>query len=168
LRALPNYRAILRVVQTTVGSPVVSVAEALGAVTRYGNLPRIHDQVCALSGTRLDRSAYGLLHAVDTAGPLRLSELAQLLGVEPSTVSRQVKELARAGLLARASDPADGRAHHLALTAAGRRSLVRVRAARDQVAGAILAGWADEDVAVLAGLLSRLAADLAAYGEGLA
>lgn len=154
--------------QTTVASSLASVAEALSAVARYGNLPRIHDQVSALSGTRLDRSAYGLLHAVDTAGPLRLTELAQVLGVEPSTVSRQAKELARTGLLARAGDPADGRAHHLALTAAGRQSLLRVRAARDQVAGAILAGWAEDEVAVLAGLLSRLAADLAAYGERVA
>ncbi|MBP6489653.1 MAG: MarR family transcriptional regulator, partial [Ilumatobacteraceae bacterium] len=47
---------------------------------------------------------------------VRVSELAQFLGVDTSTMSRHVKTLEGGGLVVRAEDPLDGRAAHVGLT----------------------------------------------------
>ncbi|MFM7272909.1 MAG: MarR family winged helix-turn-helix transcriptional regulator [Gammaproteobacteria bacterium] len=50
----------------------------------------------------------------------RLTELAEALGISKQACGQAADEIERAGYLARASDPADGRARRLVLTARGR------------------------------------------------
>jgi len=54
-------------------------------------------------------------------GPLSAGELAEHLELHPSTLTGVLERLVRAGLVARAVDPRDGRRAVLALTEAGRR-----------------------------------------------
>ena len=61
----------------------------------------------------LDGAAYGLLSLLQDAGPLRASELVTRIGLDKSTVSRQVAHLVDLGLVDRAADPVDGRAQVL-------------------------------------------------------
>ena len=61
----------------------------------------------------LDGAAYGLLALLEDTGPLRASELVTRLGLDKSTVSRQVASLVELGLVDRAADPDDGRAQVL-------------------------------------------------------
>src|SRR5215211_1816393 len=61
----------------------------------------------------LDGAAYGLLVLLDDAGPLRASDVVGRLGLDKSTVSRQVASLVELGLVDRAADPDDGRAQVL-------------------------------------------------------
>ncbi len=49
------------------------------------------------------------------------SQLAELLHVDPGTLSAALRRLERRGLVTRARDAADGRRARLSLTAAGRR-----------------------------------------------
>ncbi len=60
----------------------------------------------------------------------RIGAIADRTGLEPSTVSRLVKELSRRRLVRRRSDPEDARAHILALAKRG-------EAMRDAVAAVI-------------------------------
>lgn len=53
---------------------------------------------------------------------MRLGPLGRRLGIAASTLTRNVDRLERSGLVARLSDPGDGRASRLSLTAAGRRA----------------------------------------------
>jgi DNA-binding MarR family transcriptional regulator len=104
----------------------------------------------------LDGAAYGLLALLQDAGPLRASDLVARLGLDKSTVSRQVSTLVDLGLVDRTADPADGRAQVLTPSAEGSTRLAGIRDARRARWEADLAGWPAEDVATLAELLGRL------------
>jgi DNA-binding MarR family transcriptional regulator len=108
-----------------------------------------------------DRSAMLLLFPL-LAAPKRAAALAEACHADPSTVSRQVAELVRRGLVRREADPSDGRASLLALTDAGRAACEQVRALRRQLLATAVHGWTDEELATLAGLLGRFNADLGA------
>ncbi|GAB3305508.1 MarR family transcriptional regulator [Geodermatophilus aquaeductus] len=104
----------------------------------------------------LDGAAYGLLALLADAGPLRASDLVARLGLDKSTVSRQVSSLVALGLVDREADPADGRAQVLTPTAEGAARLARIRNARRERWEADLSGWPAEDITVLGELLARL------------
>jgi len=103
----------------------------------------------------LDGAAYGLLALLQDAGPLRASDLVARLGLDKSTVSRQIGTLVQLGLVDRAADPADGRAQVLTPSAEGSARLSRIREARRARWEEDLAGWPLEDVGTLADLLHR-------------
>ena len=103
----------------------------------------------------LDGAAYGLLSLLQDAGPLRASELVTRIGLDKSTVSRQVTSLVALGLVDRSADPEDGRALVLTPSAEGSARLARIREARRARWEADMAGWPVEDVARLAELLGR-------------
>lgn len=104
----------------------------------------------------LDGAAYGLLALLQDAGPLRASDLVLRLGLDKSTVSRQLSSLVDLGLVDRAADPGDGRAQVLTPSAEGAARLSRIRAARRARWASDLSGWPADDVATLAVLLERL------------
>ncbi len=104
----------------------------------------------------LDGAAYGLLVLLDDAGPLRASDVVARLGLDKSTVSRQVASLVDLGLVDRVADPDDGRAQVLSTSEEGHRRLSRLRDARRARWEADLADWETSDVATLAVLLGRL------------
>ncbi|WP_448641410.1 MarR family winged helix-turn-helix transcriptional regulator [Geodermatophilus sp. URMC 63] len=104
----------------------------------------------------LDGAAYGLLALLQDAGPLRASDLVARLGLDKSTVSRQVASLVDLGMVTRAPDPADGRAQVLTTSAEGAARLARIREARRARWEADLSGWPADDVATLGELLARL------------
>lgn len=101
----------------------------------------------------------GLTHGVLLKlahGPLRPGDLATLLHVSPSAVSRTVAALVEEGWVRRTSDPADGRACSLALTEAGTGRLEAMRAQQAEVLTALLHEWDEERAASLASLLGEL------------
>jgi DNA-binding MarR family transcriptional regulator len=104
----------------------------------------------------LDGAAYGLLALLQDTGPLRASELVARLGLDKSTVSRQVSSLVELGLVDRAADPVDGRAQVLSPSAEGAARLARIREVRRARWEADLSDWPAEDVARLGELLARL------------
>ena len=67
--------------------------------------------------------------------PLRVSELADRLSLEPATLSPLLKRLESAGLVTRRRDPDDERAVAVGLTPAGR----RLRARAEQIPPAVMA-----------------------------
>jgi DNA-binding MarR family transcriptional regulator len=111
----------------------------------------------------LDRSAALLLVPLMHHGPMRLTELAQARGADPSTVSRQVAQLVSAGLISSEADPADGRARRLALTEAGRASCRRMTEARATVIAEALQGWSDRELATFTRLFREFNACVEAH-----
>jgi DNA-binding MarR family transcriptional regulator len=105
-------------------------------------------------GEGQDRSAMLLLFPLMHA-PRRPGTLAELAHADPSTISRQVAELVRRGLVRREPDPSDGRASLLAITDAGRDACERLRKLRRELLAAALAGWSDTDLGTLSALLGR-------------
>ena len=104
----------------------------------------------------LDGAAYGLLALLEDAGPLRAGDLVVRLGLDKSTVSRQVSSLVDLGLVTREADPADGRAQVLRTSEEGAARLAGIREARRARWEADLSDWPLEDIATLGTLLERL------------
>ena len=143
--------------------PIAAIEQGLTGVVRQANLPRAHARFAAAAGVPLlDKSAYFVLGRIGDEGPMRLSELADALGVEPSTVSRQVSELERAGFVERRTDERDARASRLFLTRSGQRTLANLRRARRELITELVADWTAEERTTLARLLPKLADSLAA------
>lgn len=76
----------------------------------------------------LTHPQYLVMLALWEQEPLRVSELADRLSLEPATLSPLLKRLEASGLVVRARDPHDDRALAVSLTPAGRR--LRRRAER--------------------------------------
>ncbi len=85
----------------------------------------------------LRATQFSILAALALSGSLPMGELAELLGLERTTLTRSATLLARNGWL-RADRSADGRERPLLLTASGRRKLEAAypawKAAQDSVA----------------------------------
>ncbi len=113
----------------------------------------------------LDRAAYLILRRLAAEGPANVNGIALALGLDGSTVTRQVSALEGEGLVRRVRDPADGRAILVEPTRTGLARMAAVRRARQDVYAKILAGWSPADRAQLATLLGRLNADLDAYNR---
>jgi len=141
-----------------------AIERALSTLVRWGNLPRIREHFQRAAGIALDRASYTLLKRLKEAGPLRLSDLADLLGVDLSTASRQVHHLRQAGLVQRAPVVEDRRASLLTVTDAGSEMVSRILEARRTVITQMLADWNPEERAELARVLGHLADDIVAFG----
>ncbi len=141
--------------------PIDRFDEALQTVARSITQVRVHERLLRLAGVRLDRAGATLLFKLAAKdGPLRVTDLAEMLGVDTPTVTRKVQQLERDGMVERQSDPGDRRASRIRLTPAGRRTIERVRRARRAWLDRLLEGWDDDDLSELADLLSRFAENL--------
>jgi DNA-binding MarR family transcriptional regulator len=105
---------------------------------------------------RLDVTAYPLVSTLGYRGAMRPSELAALLHLEKSTVSRQIDAAARLGLVERGPDPDDARAVTVRLTEDARTRLEALRAVRMERWRAALAEWEPGDITELTRLLELL------------
>lgn len=121
---------------------------------------RLAKRTMAAQHTPIEPAAYPVLWRLAAEGPRRAGELAAVTCADPSTVSRQVAALVRAGLVERRADPQDGRASQLAPTAEGLRVLAAERDRRAEYLTRVLGGWPAEDRAVLGDLLERFVSDL--------
>jgi DNA-binding MarR family transcriptional regulator len=64
-------------------------------------------------------AGYALLSSIGAFGPIRLTEVASLLGVAMTTASDGVRRLEQRGLVERIPNPSDGRSTLLRLSAEG-------------------------------------------------
>jgi len=76
--------------------------------------------------------------------------------LDPSTVSRYVGQLVKAGLVERRADPADGRAVQLAAGRDGEALAAEALSRREQLIGDLIADWSADDAQALVTLLGRL------------
>jgi DNA-binding MarR family transcriptional regulator len=92
-----------------------------------------------LAGSGLTPTRLSVLATLARRGPMRISELASIEGLNPTMLSRVIAELAGAGLLQRVPDPDDGRAALVDATAAGRRLHKKIQNERNDVLSVLLA-----------------------------
>lgn len=84
-------------------------------------------QEAAAEETGLTTTSTAALASIERSGPLTPSELAEIERVKRPTVTRTLACLEAAGLVERAPDPDDGRSSLVAVNAAGRAQLRRLR-----------------------------------------
>ncbi|WP_411105718.1 MarR family winged helix-turn-helix transcriptional regulator [Streptomyces sp. cmx-4-9] len=103
----------------------------------------------------MDRAAYLLLNRLDLEGPMGVKALAGGMGIDSSTVTRQVAPLVDSGLVKRTSHPEDGRAVVLALSPRGLTRLEEVRSSRRELMARVTEGWSEEERKAFTELLTR-------------
>ncbi|MDT5040885.1 MAG: hypothetical protein QOE51_1870 [Actinoplanes sp.] len=97
-------------------------------------------------------SALMLLFPLRFIGPLRVTDLAEVKQADPSTVSRQVAQLVKAGLARREADQIDGRASRLAITETGMAACKQLHETRQALLSRALCDWPTARVATFVDL----------------
>lgn len=138
-------------------TPEATIEAFLVRIARRASDPRVVRRLNERAGVEFDRSSWTLLLRISEHEPVRLSVVADVIGIDTSTASRQVSPLIGAEMVRRAPDPADGRAQLHELTDAGRAVLARMTMARRGWVEEILEPFGVADRSVLAPLLERLA-----------
>ena len=140
--------------------PISTVEREFGTLMMH--LTRYKHQV---NGNRIDRMALMVLGTLAYCGPSRLTTVAERTGLDPSTVSRQVADLEKAGLLAREADPEDRRAVVLKATEEGQQVLDRLSRGRRKRIERLLSDWDPEDIVTFGRLLAQLNAATEKHGD---
>jgi DNA-binding MarR family transcriptional regulator len=95
----------------------------------------------------------GILGAVAARPRIRPSDVALHLGVNQSSVTRQMQKLERLGLVKLQADPSDGRSCHIVLTTTGRAEMRRLTSIGLDRFALFVKDWDARDVRTLARLL---------------
>ena len=122
----------------------------------FGHLSRVLRPTEASLAANLTPTRVAVLLNTVRNGPIRLSEVAEQEGLNPTLLSRTVAHLAQDGLVARTADEADRRAAWLDATPAGRELAARIRAQRTHALQAALAELSPEDRALVEAALPAL------------
>jgi DNA-binding MarR family transcriptional regulator len=111
-------------------------------------------------GDEVDPSTFPLAKQLMCNNAMRVSDLAARVGLDASTVSRQIKQLEDKGVIERTPDPADGRASLVQLSSKGRTTMQSAFKRRFERIETALVPWSERDRKRLQALLTRLANDL--------
>jgi MarR family transcriptional regulator for hemolysin len=101
----------------------------------------------------MSRAKWAVLARLDRFEGLKQSELAEMLDLQPITLTRLLDGLSDNGLIERRADPDDRRAKRLFLTPAARPLLARLTELGEGLMETALAGLGPAEVAALRGSL---------------
>ena len=130
--------------------PVVSIERELVLLARWLEAAQRRQHY------PMDRASYLLLLRLDNDGPARVAVLASALGLDGSTVTRQVAALAERGWVTRAVDPQDARATVVTATRSGLAAMNELRDYRRSRVDTLFADWSAPERAELARVLAHL------------
>jgi DNA-binding MarR family transcriptional regulator len=143
---------------------VAAKAELSHEFIRYGRIIHLfRTQMADQLPTGLDPAAAQLLAWLAKQGPSRQADLAACTFLDPSTVSRQIRQLVQKGLVERRVDPTDGRASQLVPTARGEQLFDSMRRHREEILQRVLAQWSAAELSTLGGLLQKFNDDFETY-----
>ena len=101
------------------------------------------------TGANLTPTQYSVLALVHVRGPLGLTELTELEGLNPTMLSRVVKVLDERGLIRRMQDPGDLRAARVEVTPEGAKLHDQLRAERTKLLSGCLQALPPDSAAML-------------------
>jgi DNA-binding MarR family transcriptional regulator len=106
-------------------------------------------------GLGVTRAQWKVLFRLTRQPGLRQIELADMLDIEPITLSRIIDRLEEAGLVERVADPADRRAWRLHVTAKAQPLVEKLRAVADEMISEAFAGIDPKEIEIARQVLSR-------------
>jgi DNA-binding MarR family transcriptional regulator len=115
----------------------------------------------ALDRARRQKKGAGtltFLQAVAANPNARPSDIASVLDVHPSQVTRQITELERTGFVHVTADQTDKRSFRVTLTTAGAKELKHLTEVGLDVFASFVADWERDEVRMLTSLLQKLEA----------
>lgn len=121
------------------------------------NRPQRDEVLIRAAGIKLDRALFPLLVGVQRVGPVGVVELADRVGRDYTTVSRQVAKLEALGLIARRPGATDKRIHEAVITPEGKVLTDRIDAARERIGRAVFGQWDEQEFDEMVRLMRKLA-----------
>lgn len=106
-------------------------------------------------GLGVTRAQWKVLFRLTRQPGLRQIELADMLDIEPITLSRIVDRLEDGGLVERVADPADRRAWRLHVTVSAQPLVEKLRAVADEMIAEAFAGIDPEEIEITRQVLAR-------------
>jgi MarR family transcriptional regulator for hemolysin len=107
-------------------------------------------------GLGVTRAQWKVLFRLTRQPGLRQIELADMLDIEPITLSRIVDRLKEGGLVERVADPSDRRAWRLHVAASARPLVEKLRAVADEMSAEAFAGIDPKDIEIARQVLGRV------------
>ena len=144
-------------------APALDLDTASRLRASIGKLSRRLRPTAAGAAAGLTPTRISVLFTIARLGPVRLSDLADEEGLNPTMLSRVIADFADTGLVTRVSDPGDRRAALVEATAAGRKLCERMRGERTDVLEVALAALEEDErraVEDALPVLERIAAGL--------
>ena len=129
------------------------------------NRPQRDELLIKAAGIPLDRALFPLLVGIERFGPIGVVEMADRVGRDYTTVSRQVAKLESLGLVQRQASAADRRVREAVISAKGKAMTDLVDAAREKIGRAIFETWQAHDIEELVRLMRKFADALGAVPE---
>ncbi|MGO8798965.1 MAG: MarR family winged helix-turn-helix transcriptional regulator [Roseiarcus sp.] len=126
-------------------------------IMNFMNRPHNDEALIAEAAIPLDRALFPLLVGIERFGPIGVVDLADRVGRDYTTVSRQLAKLESLGLAGRRDSPADRRVREAVVTPKGRAMTNAVDAARDRMGRAIFAAWDAQEMDELVRLMRKFA-----------
>jgi DNA-binding MarR family transcriptional regulator len=121
------------------------------------NRPQRDEVLIKSAGIPLDRALFPLLVGVERFGPIGIVELADGVGRDYTTVSRQVAKLESLGLVERRGRAADRRVREAFISPKGKAMIDLVDTARDRIGRVIFEKWDAQEIDELARLMRKFA-----------
>jgi DNA-binding MarR family transcriptional regulator len=146
-----------RVQNTHIREQIRALHDALIDIVSVINRPQRDEMMVREAGISLDRALFPLLVVIERRGPIGVVDLADRVGRDYTTVSRQVAKLESLGLVERKAAAADRRISLASVTAKGKAMTEVVDRTRERLFGAMFATWDDHDVEELVRLMRKFA-----------
>jgi len=131
--------------------------DALIDIISVMNRPQRDEVMVRDAGIALDRALFPLLVVIERRGPIGVVELAEGIGRDYTTVSRQVGKLESLGLVGRQKSETDRRVHKAVIAPKGKAMTDKVDGVRERNARAIFETWDVQEVEDLVRLMRKLA-----------
>jgi DNA-binding MarR family transcriptional regulator len=134
---------------------LTELTKRLGSVARLTHSVRTFEEVGRRAETGMRPYLFGVIGRLRDLQPVRVSDLAEHLDYDRSTVSRHILELVELGCVERLPDPTDGRVVVLRLTEHGQVVVDAIYAAWNEVMSDFTSDWTPTDRKRFLSLLSR-------------
>jgi len=133
------------------------IASALIDLTGLLNSPRQDEVLLRVAGVSLDRALFPLLVRLSAVQVMSVARLADQVGRDSSTVSRQLAKLERLGLVKRPASRGDLRVRAAAISRSGSRMVAAITEARRKVLVELIRDWPAVERRMFPVLLRRFA-----------
>ena len=136
------------------------LASALVDLIGFFGSPRRLELLLREASVELDRALVAIVVCIAVRGPLSVAAIADELGRDHTTISRQLAKLESRGLVTRQVGGEDRRVRGAGLTPLGEAVAQAIAAARRRLLSRVLADWSKADRAQLAALSLRFSQSL--------
>ena len=146
-----------KVQNTHIGQEIRALHQSLIDIVSAMNRPQRDEMMVREAGISLDRALFPLLVGIERRGPIGVVDLADRVGRDYTTVSRQIAKLESLGLVGRQAAAGDRRVSQATVTTKGKAMTDAVDKARERLGRAIFASWDERDVEELVRLMRKFA-----------